>query len=82
MPAPSEFRLAHKLSEIFEEVADYMRVHSDGFDGLVWFSRSPTHNLEDLKECSLGINPEIETFDCSVFDGQSKHIRRGKAHPH
>ena len=56
MPAPSEF-VAHKLSE--EEVADYI-----GVDWLVY------QDLEDLKECALGINPEIEIFDCSVFDGQ------------
>ena len=56
MPAPSEF-VAHKLSE--EEVADYI-----GVDWLVY------QDLEDLKECALGINPEIEMFDCSVFDGQ------------
>ena len=40
-------------------MADYI-----GVDWLVY------QDLEDLKECSLGINPEIETFDCSVFDGQ------------
>jgi len=56
MPAPSEF-VAHKLSE--EEVADYI-----GVDWLVY------QDLEDLQECALGINPEIEMFDCSVFDGQ------------
>ena len=56
MPAPSEF-VAHKLSE--EQVARYI-----GVDWLVY------QDLEDLKECALGINPEIETFDCSVFDGQ------------
>jgi len=56
MPAPSEF-VAHKLSE--EEVADYI-----GVDWLVY------QDLEDLKECALGINPEIEMFDCSEFDGQ------------
>ena len=56
MPAPSEF-VAHKLSE--EEVADYI-----GVDWLVY------QDLEDLKECALGINSEIEMFDCSVFDGQ------------
>ena len=56
MPAPSEF-VAHKLSE--EEVADYI-----GVDWLVY------QDLADLKECALGINPEIEMFDCSVFDGQ------------
>ena len=56
MPAPSEF-VAHKLSE--EEVADYI-----GVDWLVY------QDLDDLKECALGINPEIEMFDCSVFDGQ------------
>ena len=56
MPAPSEF-VAHKLSE--EQVARYI-----GADWLVY------QDLEDLKECALGINPEIETFDCSVFDGQ------------
>ena len=56
MPAPSEF-VAHKLSEV--EVADYI-----GVDWLVY------QDLEDLKECALGINPEIEMFDCSVFDGQ------------
>ena len=49
--------LPHKLSE--EEVARYI-----GVDWLVY------QDLEDLKECALGINPEIETFDCSVFDGQ------------
>ena len=56
MPAPSEF-VAHKLSE--EEVAQYI-----GVDWLVY------QDLDDLKACALGINPDIETFDCSVFDGQ------------
>ena len=56
MPAPSEF-VAHKLSE--EQVARYI-----GADWLVY------QDLEDLKDCALGINPEIQTFDCSVFDGQ------------
>ena len=56
MPAPSEF-VAHKLSE--EEVAQYI-----GVDWLVY------QDLDDLKACALGINPDIDTFDCSVFDGQ------------
>jgi amidophosphoribosyltransferase len=55
MPAPSEF-VAHKLSE--EEVAEYI-----GVDWLVY------QDLADLKDCALGINPAVQTFDCSVFDG-------------
>jgi len=27
-------------------------------------------DLDDLKVCAAGINPLIESFDCSVFDGQ------------
>ncbi len=35
-----------------------------GVDWLVY------QDLDDLKACALGINPDIGTFDCSVFDGQ------------
>ncbi len=55
MPAASEF-VAHNLS--VDEIADYI-----GADWLLY------QDLEDLKECAMGINDEIDRFDCSIFDG-------------
>jgi len=56
MPAAQEF-VAHGITT--EEIADYI-----GVDWLVY------QDLEDLKDCALGINDEIKSFDCSIFDGQ------------
>lgn len=56
MPAPSEFVAYHNS---VEEIAQYI-----GADWLVY------QDLEDLIECVSGINPEIERFDTSIFDGQ------------
>ncbi|XOV88381.1 MAG: amidophosphoribosyltransferase [Pseudomonadota bacterium] len=56
MPAAVEF-VAHGYTE--EEIAEYI-----GVDWLVY------QDLEDLKACALGINQQVEEFDCSVFDGK------------
>lgn len=56
MPAANEF-VAHGNTE--KEIADYI-----GVDWLVY------QDLEDLKECAMGINEKIDHFDCSVFDGK------------
>lgn len=56
MPAASEF-IAH--NKTVEEIAEYI-----GADWLVY------QNLEDLVECTSGINDEIDGFDTSVFDGK------------
>ncbi|MFT7246339.1 MAG: amidophosphoribosyltransferase [Candidatus Azotimanducaceae bacterium] len=56
MPAANEF-VAHGNTE--KEIADYI-----GVDWLVY------QDLEDLKECAMGINDKIDHFDCSVFDGK------------
>lgn len=55
MPAASEF-VAHNLS--VDEIADYI-----GADWLLY------QDLEDLKACTMGINENIDRFDCSIFDG-------------
>lgn len=55
MPAAHEF-VAHGNTE--QEIADYI-----GVDWLIY------QDIEDLKECALGINAQITRFDCSVFDG-------------
>lgn len=55
MPAVSEF-VAHGVS--IEKIADYI-----GADWLVY------QELEDLIQCTTGINHRIEGFDTSVFDG-------------
>jgi amidophosphoribosyltransferase len=55
MPAAHEF-VAHGNTE--QEIADYI-----GVDWLIY------QDIEDLKECALGINEKIQRFDCSVFDG-------------
>jgi amidophosphoribosyltransferase len=56
MPSASEFVAYHSS---VEEIAQYI-----GADWLVY------QDLEDLIECVSGINPEIERFDTSIFDGQ------------
>ncbi len=56
MPAAHEF-LAH--GQTTEEIAAYI-----GADWLLY------QELDDLIECATGINPEVERFDCSVFDGE------------
>ncbi|MEX0942786.1 MAG: amidophosphoribosyltransferase [Pseudomonadales bacterium] len=55
MPAACEF-VAHGYTE--EEIAQYI-----GVDWLVY------QDLDDLIDCALGINQQIERFDCSIFDG-------------
>ena len=55
MPSVSEF-VAHDAST--DEVAKYI-----GADRLLY------QNLEDLKDCASGINPDIDQFECSIFDG-------------
>ena len=55
MPAATEF-VAHDQS--VDEIAEYI-----GVDWLIY------QDLEDLQSCAMGINPRIERFDCSVFDG-------------
>ena len=55
MPAASEF-VAHGHTE--EEIGAYI-----GADWLVY------QKLEDLVDCASGINPDIDRFDTSVFDG-------------
>ena len=55
MPASSEF-IAHEQTE--EQIAAHI-----GADWLIY------QTIEDLIECALGINPDIERFDTSVFDG-------------
>ena len=56
MPAASEF-VAHQQSEA--EIGSYI-----GADWLLY------QTIEDLTECALGINPSVNRFDTSVFDGQ------------
>ena len=56
MPAATEL-IAHGRSE--QEVADQI-----GADWLVY------QDLEDLITCAREGNPEIQAFDCSVFDGR------------
>ena len=56
MPAASEF-IAHQQSET--EIGSYI-----GADWLLY------QTIEDLRECALGINPSVNRFDTSVFDGQ------------
>ena len=56
MPAASEF-VAHGQTE--EGIARYL-----GVDWLVY------QDLEDLRECALGINDDVNELDCSVFDGR------------
>jgi amidophosphoribosyltransferase len=56
MPAATEF-VAH--GHTVEEIAEYI-----GVDWLVY------QDLDDLIECAAGINPSIDRFDCSVFDGE------------
>ncbi len=55
MPAASEF-VAHNAS--VEEIAGYV-----GADWLLY------QDLDDLIECTSGINLDIDRFDCSIFDG-------------
>ena len=55
MPAASEF-VAHEQTE--EEIAKYI-----GADWLLY------QTIEDLIECALDINPAVDRFDTSVFDG-------------
>lgn len=55
MPAACEF-VAHGQTE--EEIA-----RTIGADWLVY------QDLEDLIACCMGINEQIDRFDCSVFDG-------------
>ena len=55
MPSASEF-VAHEHSE--EEIAKYI-----GADWLLY------QKIEDLIECALDINPAVDRFDTSVFDG-------------
>jgi amidophosphoribosyltransferase len=55
MPAACEFA-AHGYTE--EEIAEYI-----GVDWLVY------QDLDDLIDCAMGINEQIERFDCSIFDG-------------
>lgn len=61
MPSAAEF-VAH--GQTTEEIAAYI-----GADWLVY------QDLEDLKQCALGINENVTSFDCSVFDG--KYITDG-----
>lgn len=56
MPAASEF-VANGIST--KDIGDYI-----GADWLVF------QDLEDLIQCTAGINPKIEGFDTSVFDGE------------
>ena len=55
MPAASEF-VAHQQTE--EEIARYI-----GADWLVY------QTINDLIECAIEINPAVDRFDTSVFDG-------------
>ena len=55
MPAATEL-IAHGRSE--EEVGD-----------LIGAARIFYQNLDDLKAACREVNPEMEEFDCSVFDG-------------
>ena len=55
MPAASEF-IAHQQTE--EEIASYI-----GADWLLY------QTIEDLIDCAIKINPTIDRFDTSVFDG-------------
>jgi amidophosphoribosyltransferase len=61
MPSATEF-VAH--GHTTEEIAAYI-----GADWLIY------QDLEDLKQCALGINENVTSFDCSVFDG--KYITDG-----
>jgi len=56
MPAATEL-IAHDRTT--EEIQDLI-----GADWLVY------QDLEDLVECAKAGNPEVETFDCSVFNGE------------
>ena len=56
MPVAREF-VAHGQTE--EGIARYL-----GVDWLVY------QDLEDLRECALGINEDVNELDCSVFDGR------------
>ncbi len=56
MPAAAEF-IAH--NKTIEEIAAYI-----GADWLLY------QNLDDLIECTSGINPDIDGFDTSVFNGE------------
>ena len=56
MPAATEFAAYDQSEQEIEA--------SIGVDWLVY------QDLLDLKACAAGINPRIEGFDCSVFDGQ------------
>lgn len=56
MPAASEF-VAH--GHTVEEIAEYI-----GVDWLVY------QELDDLVQCVEGINPDIDQFDCSIFNGE------------
>jgi len=55
MPAAREFVAD---GQTIDEIAEYI-----GVDWLVY------QDLEDLQSCAMGINPMIERFDCSIFDG-------------
>lgn len=55
MPAASEF-IAH--DKTVDEIAAYI-----GADWLIY------QDLDDLIECASGINPDIQRFDTSIFDG-------------
>lgn len=55
MPAASEF-IAH--DKTVDEIAAYI-----GADWLVY------QDLDDLIECASGINPDIQRFDTSIFNG-------------
>ena len=56
MPAAAEF-LAHENT--VEEIAAYI-----GADWLLY------QELDDLIDCTMGINPGIKRFDTSIFDGE------------
>lgn len=55
MPAAAEF-IAH--DKTIDDIAAYI-----GADWLIY------QDLDDLVECASGINPAIERFDTSIFDG-------------
>ncbi len=55
MPAADEFVA---FGNTVDEIAEYI-----GVDWLVY------QDLEDLVACTMGINPDIERFDTSIFDG-------------
>lgn len=56
MPAAREFVADGQTTD---EIAEYICA-----DWLIY------QDLEDLKNCALGINPAVTEFDCSVFDGK------------